>query len=344
MTPAALAARVRSGDARAAAWLMRALEDADVTSPASRATASQAEAVLADATLRRLFRDAGAALVLGITGPPGAGKSTLVDALIAAFRAGGMRVGVVAIDPSSPLTGGAILGDRIRMQRHSTDPGVFIRSLATRGQLGGLSRAAADVVTVLAAMGAGVVIVETVGVGQDEIDIVRLADLVAVTLVPGLGDDVQTLKAGLLEVADLFIVNKADRPGADQVAADLAGMLALRTGIGDSPPIEIVRTVAARGEGIDEVMAAVNRHQQHQQASGQAERRRHRQAGLRVRALLLDRLTRRVDSLLTRQDRGTAFDRLIGEVAARHTDPRSAAEAIEAAASDISHPDSGENP
>src|SRR5439155_16004368 len=181
---------------------------------------------------------------------PGAGKSTLVDALIERYRAQGKRVGVVAVDPTSPFSGGAILGDRIRMSRHATDPGVFIRSMATRGHLGGLSRSTADVVTVLDAMGQDVVLVETVGVGQDEIEIVSQAETTVVVTVPGLGDEIQAIKAGILEIADVLVVNKADREGADRSARDLTGMLELRGH--DAVPVEIVKTVASTGQGVDE--------------------------------------------------------------------------------------------
>jgi LAO/AO transport system kinase len=237
--------------------------------------------------LRALWPSTGRARVIGVTGNPGAGKSTLCDRLIAAVRAAGERVGVVAVDPTSPYTGGAILGDRIRMARHATDDGVFIRSLATRGHLGGLSRSARDVVRVLDAAGYGVVLVETVGVGQDELEVSRLADSTLVVMAPGLGDEVQAIKAGLLECADAFAVNKADRDGADAVVRDLELMLALgdesaralsaakghrthtaedghaRAGAGASaagwvPPI--VKCVATRGEGIAEVVNALAAH------------------------------------------------------------------------------------
>src|SRR5688572_15904322 len=182
------------------------------------------------AMLKALWPHTGKAYLVGVTGNPGAGKSTVVDALIAHYRAAGERVGVVAVDPTSPFSGGAILGDRIRMQRHSLDEGVFIRSLATRGHLGGVSRTTGDVVDVLDAAGFDVILVETVGVGQDEIDVVRLADTTAVVTVPGLGDEVQAIKAGILEIADVLVVNKADREGADRTMRDLFGMLELRAG------------------------------------------------------------------------------------------------------------------
>ncbi len=226
---------------RAVAQLMRALEDED----------PQAQALLA-----ALGPHTGGAFVLGITGAPGAGKSTLVDALLTAFRQRGQKVGVVAVDPSSPLSGGALLGDRVRMQQHATDPGVFIRSLASRGNLGGLARSAEDVVDVLDVAGFSVVLLETVGVGQDEMEVTKVADATLVVMVPGLGDGVQALKSGLLEIADVFVVNKADREGADRTHQDLLTMLALRgTGRKDVP---IVRTQAHTGVGVAELLACLD--------------------------------------------------------------------------------------
>jgi LAO/AO transport system kinase len=297
--------RIRAGDVRAAARLMRDLDD---------------DRPEAEAFLRALYPHTGGAYVVGVTGPPGAGKSTLVDALIRLHREAGERVGVVAIDPSSAVTGGAILGDRIRMQRHALDDQVFIRSLATRGQLGGLSRSAADVVTVLDALGCQTIFVETVGVGQDEVDIARLADTVLVVLVPGLGDEVQALKAGLIEVADLFVVNKADREGADRAARDLSAMLALREG--STERREILKATASTGQGLRELDAALGRHRDEQRASGEHLRRRARQAEARLRAILVDRLRRRAEAALARVEGGLTF--LAGEVAGRRLDPYTA--------------------
>src|SRR5512133_3400467 len=216
----AIAQRVLDGDVRAAARLMRDLDDGLPSATES---------------LRALFPRTGRAYVIGLTGSPGAGKSSLTDRLVAHYRAAGKTVGVVAVDPTSPFTGGAILGDRIRMQDHALDPGVFIRSMATRGNLGGLSRATAGVVAVMDAMGKDVVVVETVGVGQDEIEVAALAHTVVVVAVPGLGDDVQAIKAGVLEIADVFAVNKADRDGADRTVRDLQTMLELRRMVAARP-------------------------------------------------------------------------------------------------------------
>src|SRR3954463_15132711 len=213
--------------------------------------------------MRQIYPATGRGFVLGVTGNPGAGKSTVVDSLIAQYRAAGLRVGVVAVDPTSPFSGGAILGDRIRMQRHALDPGVFIRSLATRGHLGGLSRSTFDVAHVLDAMGYDRILIETVGVGQDEVDVMKAAHTTVVVTVPGLGDDIQAIKSGLLEVADVLVVNKADREGADRTERDLMHMLDLRAH-GERKEVEIVRTIAtkgtAAGSGIAELAAAVEAH------------------------------------------------------------------------------------
>jgi len=206
--------------------------------------------------LKALFPHSGRARVMGLTGAPGAGKSTLVDHLARFYRKQNHTVGIVAVDPTSPYTGGAILGDRIRMQEHFADPGIYIRSMATRGSLGGLARTTADVTTVLDASGRDIILIETVGVGQDEIDIVRLADITVVILVPGMGDDVQTIKAGIMEIADIFVINKSDREGAERVEREIRALqsLALRQD-GWTPPI--VKTVATDGTGIDDLAEAI---------------------------------------------------------------------------------------
>ncbi len=277
--------------------------------------------------LREIFPHTGRAHLVGITGPPGAGKSTLVGALIAAARARGRRVGVIAVDPSSPFTGGAILGDRVRMQRHALDEGVFMRSMGTRGQAGGLSRSTYDACVVLDAMGYDLLLVETVGVGQDEIDIVSLAHTTLIVMVPGLGDEVQAIKAGLLEVGDVFVLNKADREGAEQIGRELELMLHLRTQEAAAtdwrPPL--LRTVAARSEGVDAVADALDAHAAQLRSSGQFAR----QAGLRsyhqFTQTLREAATRR---LLDEALRHAATAAVVADVHDLKVDPYSAAEAL----------------
>jgi LAO/AO transport system kinase len=328
---AVLADSVRNGDLRLAARLIRDLDDRQ---PLSRAV------------LQRLWPHTGRAFLLGITGNPGAGKSTVVDSLISYYRQQGQRVGVVAIDPSSPFSGGAILGDRIRMQRHALDDGVFIRSLAARGHLGGLSRSTGEIVAVLDAMGFDTIIIETVGVGQGEVDVVAQADTKVVVTVPGLGDEVQAIKAGILEIADVLVVNKADREGADRTVRDLMTMLDLREkgvpsharsgpgpaegGKPTSEPldsafapgrdVEIIRTVAIRGEGVAELAAAIARHRDATAASAAA--RRAQRARRELREALLDRLGQAIEAKL-----GQHAD-LVDEVRRRALDPYSAAERL----------------
>src|SRR5712692_3235444 len=239
---AGLAERVLQGDVRAASRLMRQIEDGDPASTQS---------------LRELFPKTGRTYVVGVTGPPGAGKSTLTDRLIAGLRQQGTTVGVLAVDPTSPFTGGAILGDRVRMQTHASDPGVFIRSMATRGHLGGLSRATNDAALVLDAAGKDVIIIETVGVGQDEVDIIRTADISIVTLVPGTGDEVQALKAGIMEIADIFVVNKADREGADRLVSAIESTLGLQIFGADEWRPPILKTIATSGNGVPELVDAI---------------------------------------------------------------------------------------
>jgi len=233
--------QLRSGDPRA---LARAISTVENRSPGW------------SELLKALFPHSGNARILGLTGPPGAGKSTLVDQLARHYRQQNQTVGIVAVDPTSPYTGGAILGDRIRMQEHFSDSGIYIRSMATRGSLGGLARATADVATVLDAAGRDVIMIETVGVGQDEIDIVRLADVTVVILVPGMGDDVQTIKAGIMEIADIFVINKSDRDGADRVEREIRALQSLAARSDHwTPPI--VKTVASEGAGILELATAI---------------------------------------------------------------------------------------
>jgi LAO/AO transport system kinase len=273
--------------------------------------------------LHRIFPKTGRARVVGLTGPPGAGKSTLALKIALAYRGQGRTVGVVAVDPSSPFTGGAILGDRIRMSEIYTDPGVFIRSMATRGTMGGLARATSDAVDILDAAGFDDVIVETVGVGQDEVDIIRTAQSVAVVLVPGLGDDIQAIKAGILEIADVFVVNKADREGADRTASELAMMLDLTPNRDWRPPI--VRTVATRGQGVPEVLEAIESHGGWLATSPEGKRRELRRAKARLLALLEEKLHRTIESRDPERD---GFEEAIDRVRARSEDPYSAAERL----------------
>jgi len=302
----ALADRVLQGDVRAAARLMRLIDDAQ---PA------------AEPELRALFPSTGRAQLIGITGNPGAGKSTLVDRLIAHLRGLGKTVGVVAVDPTSPFTGGAILGDRIRMQDHALDPGVFIRSLATRGQLGGLSRATSDCVRVLDAMGKDVVIVETVGVGQDEIEVCRLAHTTVVVVVPGLGDDIQAIKAGILEVADLFCVNKADREGADRTVRDLRQMLELSA---KEREVAIVKCVATQGEGTKELWDAIEEHYRLLKSGPGLLQRETQRARYELIEILRERMLRAAVERLGSQ--GAHIDELALRIARRDLDPYSVAD------------------
>jgi LAO/AO transport system kinase len=273
--------------------------------------------------VRRIFGHTGRAYLVGITGSPGAGKSTLVDRLIAGFRRADQAVGVVAVDPTSPFSGGAILGDRVRMQAHVADAGVFIRSMATRGNLGGLARATSDAALVLDASGKQIVLIETVGVGQDEVDIVRTADVSVVTLVPGTGDEVQALKAGIMEIADIFVVNKADREGADRAVASIEAILSLETFAGGRWRPPIVKTVATTGQGVPELADAIQRFRDCT-ASTLSERRRAR-AEFRVRELLAHRFVRHVEERVLEAGE---FEKLLDRIAARETDPYTVVDSI----------------
>ena len=307
----AVADRVLAGDVRAAARLIRLIDDA----------LPEAEAIL-----RELWPRTGRAQLVGITGNPGAGKSTLVDRLIAHLRAQGKTVGVLAVDPTSPFTGGAILGDRIRMQDHALDPGVFIRSLATRGQLGGLSRATSDSARVLDAMGKDVILIETVGVGQDEVEICRLAHTTVVVVVPGLGDDIQAIKAGILEVADLFAVNKSDREGADRTVRDLRSMLELSHAIGKEAghEIAIVKCVASRNEGVAEVWSAIEAHYQFLKSGPGLVQRETQRAKNELVEVLRNRLLNVALQKLAQE--GAHLDDLALRIARREIDPYSVAD------------------
>ena len=301
-----LADRLLAGDLRALARAISLVED---------------EAPDGVDLVRRIFPRTGRAHLVGITGPPGAGKSTLVDQMVRHARAEGRTVGVIAVDPTSPYTGGAILGDRIRMQAHAGDPGVFIRSMATRGHLGGLARTTSEVALLLDAAGRDLVIIETVGVGQDEVDIVRTADVAIVTLVPGTGDDVQAMKAGIMEIADIFVVNKADREGADRMVAAVESMLAL---LGETsgwrPPV--IRTEATTGQGVPTLMEAIAAFRE--QEPDPVARRRAVWAEWRLRELLGHRFVGVVERRLGRD----GMERVVARVARRELDPYTAADEI----------------
>ena len=294
--------------------------------------------------LKALYPHTGNAWIVGITGTPGSGKSTLVDQLVTAWRARGKRVGVVAVDPTSPYSGGAILGDRIRMQRHFLDEGVFIRSLATRGALGGLSRSAGDVIRVLDAAKFDLILVETVGVGQDELEVTRLAHTTVVVMAPGMGDDIQAIKAGILEVADVFAVNKADRDGADATARDLEQMIALGGVVAKAggpsarghsaaatrlAPIEsqgewvppILKTVASKGEGIDALVEACSKHREHLERTEAGSRKRAQRIEQELLGILRDTLLREAEARL-----GPEIASAVRAVSTREQDPYTAAE------------------
>ena len=303
-----LSERVLAGDPRAVARAISLIEDE---------TPAGAELI------RRIFGRTGRAYLLGVTGPPGAGKSTLVDRIITEIRKSGRTVGVVAVDPTSPYTGGAILGDRVRMQAHAGDDGVFIRSMATRGHLGGLARATGEVAMVLDAAGKDIVVIETVGVGQDEVDIVRTADVSVVTIVPGTGDEVQALKAGIMEIADIFVVNKADREGADRTVTSIEAMLSLHTFAAGQWRPPIVKTEATTGRGIPELMATVERFREHTAAT-QGSRRRAR-AEWRLRELLGHRFLRHVEERVLRP---AEFEEILDRIASRALDPYTAVDGI----------------
>ncbi|WP_406831651.1 methylmalonyl Co-A mutase-associated GTPase MeaB [Pedococcus sp. KACC 23699] len=311
----ALVESARAGSPRAVARLISLVEDAH---PALREV------------MAALAPHSGTAHIIGVTGSPGVGKSTSTNALVAAFRARGKRIGVLAVDPSSPFSGGALLGDRIRMQDHVLDPEVYIRSMASRGHLGGLSWTTPQALRVLDAAGCDVIIVETVGVGQSEVEIAGLADTTIVLLAPGMGDGIQAAKAGILEIGDLFVVNKADREGADATVRDIRHMISL----GDRtepnlwrPPV--VKTVAAQAQGIDEVMEALDKHVAWMEETGALRERRVRRAGDEIEAIALQQLRAKMGDLR----HGSGVDELAGQVVDGTTDPYAAADHVVAALS-----------
>ncbi|WP_432479606.1 methylmalonyl Co-A mutase-associated GTPase MeaB [Nocardioides sp. GXQ0305] len=304
-----LVERARSGDARAVARLISLVEDA---SPLLREV------------MAGLVPHTGNAQVVGVTGSPGVGKSTSTSALVGELRRAGKRVGVLAVDPSSPFSGGALLGDRVRMQDHALDPEVYIRSMASRGHLGGLSWSTPQALRVLDAAGCDVVLVETVGVGQSEVDVAGLADTTLVLLAPGMGDGIQAAKAGILEIGDVYVINKADRDGADQVRRELRSMLALADRPEGSWRPPIVKTVASRGEGLDEVVAEIDRHHAWLTDSGELEARRTRRARDEIEAIAVTALRERWGDVHGRSE----LDGLAAAVVAAERDPYAAADEL----------------
>ncbi len=307
--PSSLAQGVRAGDARALGKAISLVERED----------AEAEKVLAE-----LYASTGRARIIGITGSPGAGKSTLVAALAKHYRKQQKRIGIVAVDPTSPFSGGAILGDRIRMSELYTDRGVFIRSMATRGFMGGLARATNDTVDLLDAAGFDIVLVETVGVGQDEVEVIRTVQTNVVVLVPGMGDDIQAIKAGLMEIGDIFVVNKADRPGADRTVNDVTMMMSLAEEHGAWVP-PIVKAVALRGEGIAELDSALQKHFDYLGTSGELDRRNRERVRIRIETLLKEKfMGRLIGGALPASD----YEKILDDVLGKRNNPHDAAESV----------------
>jgi LAO/AO transport system kinase len=303
-----LAQRILEGDIRAASRLMRDIDD--------RMPSAQE-------SLKELYPKTGRAYIIGITGPPGSGKSTMVDKMVDICRKEGKSVGIIAVDPTSPFTGGAILGDRIRMQRHATDEGVFIRSLATRGCLGGLTRSTQDIINVMDAMGKDIILVETVGVGQDEVEIVNTAHTSIVILVPGLGDDIQAIKAGIIEIGDLFVINKCEREGADKTERDIRMALQMGRRKEDSWEPLIFKTEAILGKGIFELVYGIYRHKQALEQNQALEKKlRERTKTTFLEILQSEVLTHFIEKM----EKEGQWEKIIDDIMTRRTDPYSVAE------------------
>jgi LAO/AO transport system kinase len=324
-----LVEKALGGDARSIARLISMAENQGA-GLASGLASDGGTAASISMLMKALYPHTGKAWVIGITGSPGAGKSTLTDKLIEYFRAAGSKVGVLAVDPSSPYTGGAILADRLRMQRHTDDSGVFMRSLATRGSLGGLSRGTREAASILDACGFDVVLIETVGVGQSEIDVMRVADTVCVVLVPGLGDDIQAMKAGIMEIADIFVVNKSDKPGADRVVSEVRAVLEFLKGREWLPPI--ARTVAETGEGVPELGERLRAHREYAKKGEAGKARERGRLNSQIEDILLERLSASVSQLWESRQ-----SEILQAVLERKLDPYSAAETLLPNLSNVLH-------
>lgn len=304
-----LAERILNGEVRAMARLISLVEN------------NAHEAIQ---EMKTLFPNTGRAYIIGITGAPGAGKSTLVDKLTTYLRSRGLTVGIIAVDPTSPFSGGAILGDRIRMQQHSTDEGVFIRSMATRGALGGLAMATSDAISVMDSFGKDIVLVETVGVGQDEVDIVKTAHTTVIITVPGLGDEIQAIKAGILEIGDVFVVNKADREGADETVRELEMMLNMRSKEVSWEP-SIYKTVAYKDEGVADLVEGIFKHKEYLESSETLDKQKKIQSEAHLIDIMKERVTKKIIEKIGGKQ---SFEEYVHQVASRETDPYSAVDAM----------------